>query len=171
LFKSDMDTVCEGPELLEQPAATRNKIAIDARLNTVSLSRARILLHSASQAPCSAAPFAGSSCPRQAFDVGPPMKQRKLSSGVQTIGSPRTLKLVFTTTDRQINPGHSSCSAGCGCAARFGEEPWAMQKAIVRAGSPNSQCPLPQAAGFRPSATTPAGRKACGARAAGLARR
>src|SRR5713226_9299235 len=31
--------------------------------------------------------------------------------------------------------------------------------------------PLPQAAGFRPSATTPAGREACGGRAAGLARR
>jgi hypothetical protein len=33
-------------------------------------------------------------------------------------------------TDRQINPANSPGPAGCGCAARFGEEPWAMQKAL-----------------------------------------
>ncbi len=31
-----------------------------------------------------------------------PMKQRKASSGVQTIGSPRTLKLVFTRTGQPV---------------------------------------------------------------------
>ena len=35
-----------------------------------------------------------------------PIKHRKASSGVQTMGSPRTLKLVFTSTgqpDRDLN--------------------------------------------------------------------
>ncbi len=31
-----------------------------------------------------------------------PMKQRKASSGVQTIGSPRTLKLVLTNTGQPV---------------------------------------------------------------------
>ena len=31
-----------------------------------------------------------------------PMKHRKASSGVQTIGSPRTLKLVFTSTGHPV---------------------------------------------------------------------
>ena len=31
------------------------------------------------------------------------MKQAKASSGVQTIGSPRTLKLVLTTTGQPVN--------------------------------------------------------------------
>jgi hypothetical protein len=30
------------------------------------------------------------------------MKQRKASSGVPTMGSPRTLKLVFTTTGQPV---------------------------------------------------------------------
>ena len=32
-----------------------------------------------------------------------PMKQRKASSGVQTIGSPRTLKLVLTITGQPVS--------------------------------------------------------------------
>ena len=32
-----------------------------------------------------------------------PMKQRKASSGVQTIGSPRTLKLVLTMTGQPVS--------------------------------------------------------------------
>ena len=31
-----------------------------------------------------------------------PMKQRKASAGVQTMGSPRTLKLVFTMTGQSV---------------------------------------------------------------------
>jgi hypothetical protein len=45
-------------------------------------------------------------------------------------------------TDRQINPAHSPVSAGCGCAARFGEAPWAMQSALCARDRPirNARC-------------------------------
>ena len=46
---------------------------------------------------------------RQSMSV--PMKQRKASAGVQTMGSPRTLKLVFTTTGHPVLALKASSSA------------------------------------------------------------
>ena len=58
---------------------------------------------------------------------------------------------VLQKTDRQINPAHSPCWPDCGCAARFGEEPWAMQKAI--SFSPETH--LSSTASFRSSLYKP----------------
>ena len=43
----------------------------------------------------------------------------------------------------KINPANCPSSAGCGCAARFGEEPWAMQRAFCARHRPsrNACCP------------------------------
>jgi hypothetical protein len=40
--------------------------------------------------------------PIASASISLPMKQRKASSGVHTIGSPRTLKLVFTSTGQPV---------------------------------------------------------------------
>ncbi len=40
-----------------------------------------------------------------------PMKQRNASSGVHTIGSPRTLKLVLTSTGQPVRCLNASSSA------------------------------------------------------------
>ena len=40
--------------------------------------------------------------PITSTSISVPMKQRKASSGVQTIGSPRTLKQVFTSTGQPV---------------------------------------------------------------------
>ena len=41
--------------------------------------------------------------PTASASISVPMKQRNASSGVHTIGSPRTLKLVFTSTGQPVS--------------------------------------------------------------------
>ena len=43
--------------------------------------------------------------------ISVPVKQRKASSGVQTIGSPRTLKLVLTSTEQPVFASKAANSA------------------------------------------------------------
>ena len=43
--------------------------------------------------------------------ISVPMKQRKASSGVHTIGSPRTLKLVLTSTGQPVRRLKAESSA------------------------------------------------------------
>ena len=48
------------------------------------------------------------------FSIPVPMKQRNASSGVHTIGSPRTLKLVLTTPEQPVRRLNASISAWSG---------------------------------------------------------
>jgi len=77
---------------IAEDAANKKKL-IELELGLVVLLQCRILILLAHEA----VPIASTS-------MSVPMKQRKASSGVHTMGSPRTLKLVFTSTGHPVRP-------------------------------------------------------------------